>query len=847
MQSSDSAIVFTAQLHVFVQGGFSLFGPDGKAIPVANRKARGLIAYLALCPGGVATRERLCGLLWSDRSEHQARGSLRQTLKKLRVIFEKIGFHGFETGRNEISIDLNKVTVDLQAQAGNLAVDQVGDPLLNENGMPEKILYGYEGLDRSFETWLREIRRNWGGRLSEQLYWIMENSLPNQSKRAAQAIINIDPTDEAACRNLMRHYADFGKTAMALKQYEKLWDLLTIEYDLEPGQNTQELNAKIKAGVSNVPMNASLTAPSRSDEDISRGNILPAIVLIDLENAASPGVVNNQEQLRQWQMQQEEIILAAVVDENGEITRKTKNRTLVEFGNCYEALKFTLKVQELLTVSSQKQTMPFFASISTNVNKFSADEQSVFGDDLNITDQLLSYSDIGSVVMTSEFYDQVCDLIEFTTVDLGFLQLKNTIQRVRARKIVPRNVGRIKTKIKRGNLPSIAVLPFKVFGSDPKMEFLANGMVHEIVGLLASLREAFVISSGSTFQSANVEGDLKAVARKLGVRYILAGSIVPENELLNIRVELIDTDDLQVVWTGNIIEKLSSVFEVQHSIAMKTTYALLPHLRGAELQRIAQKVPGSLDSYDCVLKGMEHLYKLHAEDFKKADEYFSKAIELDPENAAAYAMKAKWNILYVGEGLSVDVRKHSEQALKMAKLALKYDPLNSFALSIYGHINSFLFKNYREAIEAFERAISASPNSAIAWGLSAPTYSYINEGAEAIKRVERAMALSPLEPYAYFYKSTLTAAHYNNGDYEDAIYWGKKTMATAPRFVANLRPLIASLSALGEIDEARVLSQKLLKIDPCFSVSKFCKWYPIKDVGQVALYAKHLSAAGVPA
>jgi hypothetical protein len=86
----------------------------------------------------------------------------------------------------------------------------------------------------------------------------------------------------------------------------------------------------------------------------------------------------------------------------------------------------------------------------------------------------------------------------------------------------------------------------------------------------------------------------------------------------------------------------------------------------------------------------------------------------------------------------------------------------------------------------FEHAIAASPNSAIAWGLSAPTYCYVGDGAAAIQRAGHALALSPLDPCSSFYKTSLTLAHYFDGEFEAAVRWGRKTFAAAPRFTANM-------------------------------------------------------------
>jgi adenylate cyclase len=243
---------------------------------------------------------------------------------------------------------------------------------------------------------------------------------------------------------------------------------------------------------------------------------------------------------------------------------------------------------------------------------------------------------------------------------------------------------------------------------------------------------------------------------------------------------------------------------------------------------------------------MYRLYRLDEEDFGASRSLFQKAIECDPSYGTAYAMMAKWYILQVGEGRSGDVRADSREALRFASLALEDNPSDPLALAVYGHTQSFLFAEYDRAIDAFDRAIAANPNSAIAWGFSAPTYCYIGEAGEAIERARHALALSPIEPFAYFYRTTLTLANYFNRCYEDSVFWGRKTMRTAPRFVANMRPLAASLAALGQLEEARQIGAALLRLDPSFRVRRFCDWYPLKCREQRELLVEHLLAAGLP-
>lgn len=248
METGQKSDTRTAQLRVSVLGGFVLHDRAGNPVPLVNRKGCGLLAYLALSRHKTETRECLAGLLWSDREEQQARASLRQTLKQLRALFDELGFTGFLTDRQNISLRPGTVSTDLHDISDQLETGDVHARLLTADAVPERILYGFESLDPSYSTWLRVARQNWQDRIADRLRICISATDRESAKRAAEALLTIDATDEEAHRCLIRHFADAGNMASALKQYKELWELLDEEYDQEPDDETQLLIADIKSG-----------------------------------------------------------------------------------------------------------------------------------------------------------------------------------------------------------------------------------------------------------------------------------------------------------------------------------------------------------------------------------------------------------------------------------------------------------------------------------------------------------------------------------------------------------------------------------------------------------------------
>lgn len=237
-----------AGIRLSVLGGFGLQNASGEKVRIVNRKAGALLSFLVLNQSGTTSRERLAGLLWSETDEERARASLRQTLQQLRRVFAEIRFSGFEANRQEILLDSGLIEVDLFEIATQLEDGSVATSLVDGDSDPNQILYGFESLDASYTEWLLTTRDQWHKRISEQLQRHLQSGKSVTARRAAAALLQLDPVYEPAHRYLINHYASTGNIPAALSQYRSLWDLLDEEHDMEPDEATQLLIAKVKSG-----------------------------------------------------------------------------------------------------------------------------------------------------------------------------------------------------------------------------------------------------------------------------------------------------------------------------------------------------------------------------------------------------------------------------------------------------------------------------------------------------------------------------------------------------------------------------------------------------------------------
>jgi DNA-binding SARP family transcriptional activator/TolB-like protein len=237
------------RLLISVLGGIGL-QYSGREILLPNRKARAMIAYLALNGSGEELRERLVGLFWSESPESNAREVLRRAIFEVRRAMDQAGCDAFVPARLTVGLKLGSFSVDLNEIVADLARRETPDALLREPRVTETFLAGYDDLDPSFRIWVLARRQTWHDRLVRALEDAYRNQAApyRQRRRLGEAMLLLDPTHEEACRVVMRCAAEEGETGAALRAYEGLYRLLDEEYGQEPSAQTQALVVDIKQG-----------------------------------------------------------------------------------------------------------------------------------------------------------------------------------------------------------------------------------------------------------------------------------------------------------------------------------------------------------------------------------------------------------------------------------------------------------------------------------------------------------------------------------------------------------------------------------------------------------------------
>jgi TolB-like protein/class 3 adenylate cyclase len=540
-----------------------------------------------------------------------------------------------------------------------------------------------------------------------------------------------------------------------------------------------------------------------------------------------------------------------IVSHRGQIIKNTGDGFLASFDSTVDALRCAVEIQR--EIAAGEAAAPLGSRIrlrvGLNFGEVIRDQDDIYGTSVNVAARLEQFSAPGGIVISDAVRDMVTSRIEVSLEDLGQLELKNLSRPVQAYSLrlpgITNGAIHSSPAARRAKLPSIAVLPFRTLGAKPEEAYFGEGMVDDIIYALAGVRGLLVISRTSALAYRNEPVDLQRIGQELGVRYVLSGSVRRADRELRITAELADVETGSLIWVDRYDGELSGLFDLQERIATRIVWSLAPHLREAELKSARRKRPENMNAYELVLQGIELLYHMNPTDFARAGALLRQAIAADDNYATAYTYAALWQVHQINQGWTTNVEADSKEAARLAEAAVDRDPADGFALAIRGHTQAVLFRNYRGATEFFDRALKAAPGHAMAWTLSSGVYSYTGQAKTAIERAEMGLRLSPLDTQSFFYLLFLALAHYVNGTYDESIIWARKSAGLNPRLASNLRWLIASLVASGNLDEARQCAMALLEVNPRFRLSAYAGWCPLEPDLRRELLAR-LHSAGLP-
>jgi adenylate cyclase len=368
-----------------------------------------------------------------------------------------------------------------------------------------------------------------------------------------------------------------------------------------------------------------------------------------------------------------------------------------------------------------------------------------------------------------------------------------------------------------GAKPAIAILPLVNWGDDPSREYFADGLTQDIINALGRFRGLTVMSWNAVFPYKTKPESPGEVARKLAVRYQVEGNVRQIGDRVHANTQLVDANG-QVLWSASFDEALSDVFALQDAIATQIAGTLASRVTQVELSRTFAKPTGSLDAYDYVLRARPALQHPERGNIVQARALLKRAIETDPDYAAAYSSLAETYFIATSMGWAETPAEFLAHAEEMANKALSLDDADVRARVVLGRIHIF-YQRYDQARTEMDRAIGINPSDAGGIAGRGNILLWSGQTDAAIAALEFAQRIDPeLNPSDRF---ALSLAYYLKGRYAPAIEQAELNLRKTSGANFSRVVLAAAHAELGHSDDAGRAVTIIHQLDPTFEPKEF--------------------------
>lgn len=547
-----------------------------------------------------------------------------------------------------------------------------------------------------------------------------------------------------------------------------------------------------------------------------------------------------------------DIVARLVAGHGGRVVNAPGDALLAEFQSAVEAVQAAIEIQK--SVEGQnielepERRMQF--RIGVNLGDVIEDtDGTIYGDGINIAARMEALAEGGGVCISSIVYDAVEGKLACGFDFLGEQQVKNIAKPVR--------VYRVRSDIKPisqpsasgpslSEKPSIAVLPFVNMTGDHAHDYLGDGITENIITGLSRYRDLSVIASYSTFSYKGKALKIQDVARELGVRFVLEGSVQKSSTRVTITAQLIDGLSGVHLWAERFdrgVEDITTVLDELTEIIvaeLATTYG--GRLGKAWRGRVERTSPQNFQAYDYFQRGIDVFNLFTKGCTATAIQWFEKAIDRDPSYGKPYAKIAWAHLVDVWLGWSEDTEFSMAEALKFATAAIQHD--DDEAWGYWAMAGYHMFGGHHDrAISAYQRALELNPNDADVLNDFGQCLSFAGRATEGLEIVHKAMRLNP--HYPVYWIMQLGPIYFDARRYEDAISTLEKLHS---KEIGIQLYLAASQAALGHTDQARATMASVIELDPLATLERLAPTFlaPYKNASDRDHLRENLVKAGLP-
>ena len=344
-----------------------------------------------------------------------------------------------------------------------------------------------------------------------------------------------------------------------------------------------------------------------------------------------------------------DIIDPTIANHNGRIVKLIGDGALVEFASVVDAVECAVAIQQAMAQRNahRPEDRRIVFRIGINVGDIIIEGDDIYGDGVNVAARLEGLAEPGGICISNSVREQVLNKVPISFADLGEKTVKNIERPIRVYYVVLNDTSVVTAPLvaattvpAQAQRKSIAVLPFVNMSGDAEQEYFADGISEDIMTALSKISGLFVIARNSSFTFKGQAVHVADVGKKLGVRFVLEGSVRKAGNRVRITAQLIDAASAGHIWAERFDRELTDIFAVQDEVTKEIVAALALNLTSSEQQQLASDAPHNPEAYDFFLRGRELWHLQTRETNAEARATLHRAIELDPNFAPAYALLA---------------------------------------------------------------------------------------------------------------------------------------------------------------------------------------------------------------
>lgn len=538
-------------------------------------------------------------------------------------------------------------------------------------------------------------------------------------------------------------------------------------------------------------------------------------------------------------------LVASVSAHRGRVVDSVGDNLLAEFASVVEALRCAAEVQVELAVRNAElppaRRMAF--RIGINVGDVLVEGERIYGDGVNIAARLEALAEPGGICVSGGAFEQVETRLAALGLHheaLGEQRVKNISRPIVAYRLALDGVdagsggdvarARLEPALPGqqaagGEQPSIAVLPFVEPSGDPEQAWFSRGISEDLITDLSKLSGLLVISRNSSFRYGGEAREPARIGRELGVRYLLEGSVRRAGTRVRVSAQLTDAETGYQLWAERYDRELEDIFAVQDDVARHIVAALEVKLTQGEHRRIGQSPTRNIEAYEFFLRGLEAYARRTPETNALAKSLLSRAIDLDPAFAAAYARLGR---VYMTERMfqwSTD-DDLLERAEDLAGQAIALDPALPGAHQTLAYVR-LVARRFDDATAHARRAVALDPNDADARVTLSEVLCCAGEPAEALEQAELALRLNPHYPPSYLF--ALAQAYQLLGRNGEGIEACRRMIVRQPDHSRAHFLMALMLFETGRLDEARAALEESHRLNPEYTVGRMRDQVPYRD------------------